>query len=63
MINAEQTRVIFICVVFVYLLIMVFVTLLFVAEYGIKSDLVVKSIQNYTKKCKRIMPVLYAIAN
>ena len=33
----DQTRIVFICVVIVYMLIMVFVTLLFVAEYGIKS--------------------------
>lgn len=33
----DQTRIVFICVVIVYMLIMVLVTLLFIAEYGIKS--------------------------
>lgn len=35
--QAEQTRIIFVCVVLVYLLIIFFVNLLFIAEYGVKT--------------------------
>lgn len=35
--QAEQTRIIFVCVVLVYLIIIFFVNLLFIAEYGVKT--------------------------
>jgi hypothetical protein len=60
--QAEQTRVVFVCVVLVYLIIISFVSLLFVAEYGVKTEFVIKNLQNYNKKYKKIVPKLYVIA-
>ena len=38
-----------------------FVTLLFIAEYGVKTELIVKNAQNYTKKNRRVVPKIYSI--
>ena len=59
---ADQTRIIFLCIILVYFLIMVFVSLLFVAQYGVKTEYLVKNMQNYTKKNRRIVSKLYSIA-
>lgn len=60
--QAEQTRIIFVCVVLVYLLIIFFVSLLFIAEYGVNTELIIKNVQNMGKRPKKIVPKLYFIA-
>ena len=59
----EQSKIIFICVLIIYMLILVFVSLLFIAEYGIKTEFVVKSKMRITNKTfRKVAPKLYAIA-
>jgi hypothetical protein len=59
----EQSKIIFICVLIIYMLILVLVSLLFIAEYGIKTEFIVKSkMRSHNKTFKKVAPKLYAIA-